>query len=162
MAQFPHRKKEKQLLKAHAARMRESSQQTYLGDKVDRSTLLKPTLVARVGKGYGAVTTILSKVRDPPLGHWRVQAGLRLWKALLINGILFNLEAWQGIAKVDIESLEKVDEALIRGIRGAHAKIHKEALFLETGTIPLRYIIKSRRLSYLKTILDRDFNELIR
>ena len=149
-------------LKVHEAQMRESSQQTYLGDKVDSSALLKPTLVARVGKGYGAVTTILSIVNDLPLGHWRVQAELRLWEALFINRILFNSEAWQGIAKDDIESLEKVDEALIRGILGAHAKIPKEALFLETGTIPLRYIIKSRRMSYLKTILDRDSDELIR
>ena len=108
------------------------------------------------------MTTILSIVNDLPLDHWRVQAGLRLREALFINGILFNSEAWQGIAKDDIESLEKVDEALIRGILGAHAKIPKEALFLETGTIPLRYIIKSRRLSYLKTILDRDSDELIR
>ena len=71
-------------------------------------------------------------------------------------------EAWQGIFEEDIENLEKVDHALLRGVLGAHAKIPTEALFLETGTVPLRFILKSRRLSFLKTILNRDSDELIR
>ena len=58
--------------------------------------------------------------------------------------------------------LEKVDEALIRGLLGAHAKVPLEALFLETGTVPIRFILKTRRLCYLKTILKRDSEELIR
>ena len=44
----------------------------------------------------------------------------------------------------------------------AHAKVPLEALFLETGTIPIRFILKTRRLCYLKTILHRDDEELIR
>ena len=45
---------------------------------------------------------------------------------------------------------------------GAHAKVPLEALFLETGTVPIRFILKTRRLCYLKTILKRDSEELIR
>ena len=101
-------------------------------------------------------------MNEIPLGHWRVQAGLRLREALFINGILFNSEAWQGDIEEDIVNLEKIDQALLRGILGAHAKIPTEALFLETGTIPLRFIMKSRRLAYLKTILNREPDELIR
>ena len=150
------------ILKVHGEDMKESNQQTYLGDKIDKSGLVKPTIIARISKGYGAVTAILSIVNDLPLGHWRVEAGLRLREALFINGTLFNSEVWQGDIDEDIESLEKVDQALLRGILGAHAKIPTEALFLETGTIPLRFIIKSRRLGYLKTILNRDSDEIIR
>ena len=149
-------------LKVHGTQMNQSTQETYLGDKIDKSALLKPTLASRISKGYGAVTYILSILKELPLGHWRVEAGLRLREALFINGTLFNSEAWQGIQDKDIEGLEKVDETLLKGILGAHTNIPKEALFLETGTIPLRFIIKSRRLSYLKTILDRDPDELIK
>ena len=61
-----------------------------------------------------------------------------------------------------MEMLEKVDEALLRGILNGHTKLPIEALFLETGTIRIRDVLKSRRLCYLKTILQRDDEELIR
>ena len=80
---------------------------------------------------------------------------------MLLNGTLLNSEAWQGIKDDEVEMLEKVDEALLRGLLNAHSKMPVEALFLETGTIPIRHIIKSRRLCYLKTILKRDSEELV-
>ena len=113
--------------------------------------------MARIGKGFGAVTSILSIVNELPLAHWRIEAGLKLREAMFLNGTLFNSEAWQGVSDADIEMLEKVDEALLRGLLGAHAKVPIEALFLETGTIPLKSVLKSRRLCYLKTILGRCF-----
>ena len=154
--------KECHTLKVHGIPMKQSDQETYLGDAIHKSGLLRYTLAARVSKGYGAVTSILSIVKEIPLAHWRVEAGLRLREALLINGILFNSEAWQGVTDEDIKTFEKVDEALIRGILGAHSKIPLESLYLETGSMPLRFVIRSRRLCYLKTILDRDPEELIK
>ena len=156
------KKNECHILKVHGTNMNESSQQTYLGDKIDRSALVKPTIVARISKGYGAVSSILTIINELPLGPWRMQDGLKLREALFMNGTLFNSEAWQGIFEEDIKNLEKVDHALLRVVLGAHAKIPTEALFLETGTVPLRFILKSRRLSFLKTILNRDSDELIR
>ena len=55
----------------------------YLGDKIKRSALVKPTIVARISKGYGAVSSILSIINELPLGLWRVHAGLKLREALL-------------------------------------------------------------------------------
>ena len=149
-------------LKVHGAMMTNTSQETYLGDKIDKSGLLKPTILARIGKGFGAVTSILSIVNELPLAHWRIVAGLKLREAMFLNGTLLNSEAWQGVSDADIEMLEKVDEALLRGLLGAHAKVPIEALFLETGTIPLKSVLKSRRLCYLKTILGRDSEEIVK
>ena len=75
---------------------------------------------------------------------------------MLVNGTLFNSEAWHGMDEKDILLLEKVDEALLRGLLNAHSKVPLESLYLETGCIPNRYIIKSRRLSYLYNILQKD------
>ena len=55
-----------------------------------------------------------------------------------------------------------MDESLLRGILNAHSKIPVEALYLETGSVPIRYIISSRRLMYLHSILQRDSDELVR
>ena len=43
----------------------------------------------------------------------------------------------------------------------AHSKTAIESLYLETGTIPLRFLVKSRRINYLHHILTRNNDELI-
>ena len=141
-------------LKIHGDEMKRSKQETYLGDKIDFSGKLKPTIKSRIAKGYGALNYILAITNEAPLAHWRIGAGLKLREALLINSILFNSEAWQGITNAEIEMLEKVDEDLLRGIIKPNSKIPTELLYLETGSLPIRFILKSRRISYLYTIYD--------
>ena len=58
-----------QELKVHENKMNDSTQQTYLGDKIHKSGRLRPTIDARVAKGFGAVTTILAILNDIPLAH---------------------------------------------------------------------------------------------
>ena len=77
---------------------------------------------------------------------------------MLLNSMLFNSEAWHGIVRDDVETLVRVDESLLRGLVNAHSKVPKEALYLETGEIPLNYIWAARRLMFLQTILKRDKN----
>ena len=81
---------------------------------------------------------------------------------MLINGIMHNSEAWHDIDDKDILPLEKVDEALIRGLVNAHAKTPVEALYLETNSLPIRFILKIRRIMYLQNILRKDKTEMIR
>ena len=86
--------------------------------------------------------------------------GLKLRQAMLINGILFNSEVWHGVTDDHVKALEKVDEHLLRSLLQCHAKTPLEFLFLETGSVPIRFIISSRRLIYLQTILRRDEEEI--
>ena len=58
--------------------------------------------------------------------------------------------------------LEKVDEALLRGLLTAHSKIPIEALYLDTKSVPIRYIAASRRLRYLHNILQKEESEMVR
>ena len=51
---------------------------------------------------------------------------------------------------------------ILRAILGAQSKVAIETLYLETGAIWLGNVISVRRMLYLKTILDRDENELLR
>ena len=81
---------------------------------------------------------------------------------MLVNGTLFNSEAWHGVSKNDLIILEKVDEALLRGLLQSHSKIPLEALYLETSSIPLRFIVGSRRLMYLHNILQKSPDEMVR
>ena len=149
-------------LRVHGAEMKQSKREKYLGDLVDISGKIRPNIEARQHKGFGVVNNILAIINEIPLGHWRVEAGLRLRQAMFVNGCLFNSEAWHGVKETDIKLLEKVDESLLRGILNSHSKIPLEALYLETGSLPVRFIIASRRLMYLHHILQRGSEELIR
>ena len=142
--------------------MKNSKQETYLGDIIHESGSIKPNIEKRKSKGYGITSNILAIVNEIPLAQWRAEAGLNLRQAMLVNGTLFNSEAWHGVTKKDIILLEKVDESLLRGLLQAHPKIPLEALFLETKSIPIRYILASHRLMYLQNILQRDPNEMVR
>ena len=149
-------------LRVHEQQMEQSSQETYLGDVVNISGKNRPNIESRRAKGYGILSNILAIVDEVPLGHWKVDAGLNLRQAMLLNGVLFNSEAWHNVSHNDLSLLEKVDEALLRGLLNGHAKIPLEALFLETYSIPIRFVVSSRRLMYLHSILQRSQDEMIR
>jgi hypothetical protein len=76
-----------------------------------------------------------------------------------INGILYHSEAWHGLPNAHIAKLESMDEALLGGILKAHTKTPQEFIYLETGMVPVKWIIMQRRLNYLKHILSRDSDE---
>ena len=81
---------------------------------------------------------------------------------MLINGILFYSEAWHSVTNAQIVKLEAVDNTLLGGILQAHSKTPSEFLHLETGTVPLRWIISQRRINSLRHIMSRNDDELIK
>ena len=72
------------------------------------------TIEDRKNKGYGIVAEILAILEDIPLGRYKIEIGLMLRQSMLLNGILFNSEAWHAITEKDIKALENVDEHLLR------------------------------------------------
>ena len=79
---------------------------------------------------------------------------------MLLNGVLFNSEAWHNVTNKEIRRLEEVDEYLLRSLVSGHAKTPLEFLYLESGAIPIRHILACRLMIYLQTILKRDDSEL--
>ena len=146
----------------HGEAVRNSKREKYLGDIIASNGSAKPNLAKRMSRGWGRVSEILGLVKEAPLGYRRITAGLLFRKSLLINTMLFNSEAWHNITDSQIEAFEKIDEALIIGLVSGHSKLPLLAIYLETGQVPIRYIIATRRILYLQTILLREPDELIR
>ena len=67
-----------------------------------------------------------------------------------------------GLTATHIAQLELVDHQLMRTILSAHSKIPTEFLYLETGALPVKYVISSRRLNYLKHIHMQSNHELVK
>ena len=107
------------------------------------------------------MTQILAILSEVPFGKYEIEAGLLMRNSMFLNGILTNSEVRYGLNNEYIEGLERIDEYLLRHIFKTGSKAPRESLYLESGAIPIRYVIKSRRLNYLHHIMTRSDNELI-
>jgi hypothetical protein len=140
--------------------MNEATQEKYLGDLINTSGTCTKTIEERRSKAFGIVNEIIAILDEIPLGRYKMEIGLKLRQAMLINGMLYNSEAWHAITETDLRLLETVDEQLLRSLVKGHAKTPLEFLYLEAGATPIRFIISSRRLTYHQTILKREDSEL--
>ena len=143
-------------LKIHVEKMSDSSQEKYLGDMINTTGNAKATGADRISRGHGIVSEIRAILNEVPLGRYKLEMGLHLRQAMLINRLLFNSEAWHSVTQQDILSFEKLDKSLLRD----HSKTPLEMLYLESGATPIRFVLASRRLSYLQIIMKRDDEEL--
>ena len=140
--------------------MKQSQEEKYLGDLVNTSGTIRKTVEERRDKGYGIVTEIIAILDEIPLGRYKLEIGLKLRQAMLLNGILFNSESWHSVTETELRMLESVDEHLLRGLVKGHSKTPLEFLYLEVGAIPIRHLISCRRLLYHQVILKREDKEL--
>ena len=148
-------------LKAHGEKMHQVESAKYLGDIIHKSGKVTTNLAERRVKAAASSSIIRAILQDIPLGKYRTEIGLELRQAMFINSVLYNSETWHGLKPTDITELELIDKQLLRFICKAHAKTPVEFLYLETGALPISFIISSRRLNYLHTILNRNSCELL-
>ena len=147
-------------LKVHENTMHESQKEKYLGDYIVSSGKLTPNIEARRNRAQGIISDILTILEDVPLGNRKLEIGLKLRQAMFINGVLYSSEAWSSISEAEYRMLERCDERLLRAIIGGHCKAAHEFAYMETAAWPLRWVVASRRLGYLHTLLARGEEEL--
>ena len=81
--------------------------------------------------------------------------------SLFVSSLLCNSEVWFNLTNAELNLLESVDLMLLRKILNAPKSTPKEMMYLELGVMPLREIIKQRRLNYLKYILDQESDSIL-
>ena len=146
--------------------MESVSSWTYLGDVIQSDGKNDLNIQARVGKGRGAVKQITQMLSDLCLGPYYYEAFSVLRSSLLLSSLISNSESWVGLTKKQVTDLESVDEELFRNIFSidqskAHSKTPLELFYLETGSIPIRYILMSRRLNFLWYLIHQKEESLL-
>ena len=81
-------------LRVHKSKMENSDREKYLGDFVDKAGKIRATIEDRQKKGYAIASEILAILNEIPLGQHKMEIGLQLGQAMLVNGLLFNSEVW--------------------------------------------------------------------
>jgi hypothetical protein len=149
------------VLSVHDQNMDAVNNEKYVGDLLSNDGKHTPNILARRSKGIGVVNEILSILNHMCLGQYYFEAGLMLRTAMLQSVLLTNAETWLRLAPKDMRNLERVDEMLLRKLLETPISTPGAALYLETGTIPLKYALKCKRIMFLHHILTRDKGALI-
>ena len=142
-------------------KMEESEEEKYLGDIIAKDGKNLKNIKARVNKGKGIVKRIMGILDGIPFGKLYFQIAVILRNSLLVSSVLCNSEAWFNVTKAELALIESVDLMLLRNILGAPKTVAKEIIYLELGLLPLRDIIKQRRLNFLHYILNQGPNSIM-
>ena len=79
----------------------------------------------------------------------------------VISGIMSCMEVMHNITKKQVRKLENIDEIYLRKLLRAPVTTAIEALYIETGKIPIGIILKMRRLLYWWNIVSQDSNSML-
>ena len=134
----------------------------YLGDIISEDGKNDKNIMKRQNKGTGIVNDICALLVEMMTGNENFQMATLLRNSCLVSSMVFNCEAWYGLTLKHIKVLEKVDEKLMRKVLDCPSKTPIHLMYLELGWLPLRFIIQSRRLNFLKYILDQSEKSLIK
>ena len=118
-------------------------------------------LLQRRSKGIGVVNEILSILNHLCLGVHHYKAAMILRTAMLHSVLLTNSATWLRLTSKDVRNLERVDEMLLRKLFETPISTPGAALYLETECIPIKFILKAKRVMYLHHILTRKRQALI-
>ena len=78
--------------------MEEKDEEKYLGDVISNDGRNIKNIKARIAKGKGIVTKILTMLEGIPFGQHYFEVGILLRDSLLVSSILFNAEAWYNLS----------------------------------------------------------------
>ena len=141
--------------------MESVDRERYLGDILSNNSKINDNIQDRQKKGMGYVNQILSMLKEISFGVYYFSMAMMFRTTILINGMLCSSEALYGITNPHIAQLESVDSMLFKSAFRSPSTTPIAAYFLETGAIPIRFILKGRRLMYLWTILQKNDKELV-
>ena len=160
-----HAGKQKHLcctLSAHNTEMEVVMKEKYVGDMVTGDGKHSKNLDARRSKGMGVISEILSILDGMCLGAHYFVSALMMRQSMLVMVLLTNSETWLRLTQKDLGKLEGIDRLFIRRIFQVPNSTPIPFLYLETGCIPIRYIMKMKRIIYLHHILTRNEEALIK
>ena len=141
--------------------MEEKQEEKYLGDIISTDGKNIKNIKARVARGKGIISRIVTILEGIFVGKFYFEVALMLRNSLLISSMLVNTEAWYNITKAELNLLETIDVQFLRSVLKAPKCTPTEMLYLELGCVPFRHLIIKRRIMFLHYILNENKNSMI-
>ena len=148
-------------LKVHDSMMKKTDHETYLGDVICSSGRNEKNIASKVNKGVGAISQIFAMLSQVTLGHYYFETALVMRDSMLISKLVASSEVWYNITKTEYQKLENIDETFTRRLLNVQSSVPKESLYIEIGKLPVKFIIKTRRLMYWWHLANLNKTELL-
>ena len=134
----------------------------YLGDIISQDGKNDENITQRRNKGLGIVNDKNVILVEIMAGKEHFELATILRNSCLVRSLIFNCEAWYRLTLKQIKLLEKFDENLMRKILECPSKTPIHLMYLELGWLPVRFIVQSKRLNFLKYILNQSESTLVK
>ena len=134
----------------------------YLGDHISYDGKNDLNIASGRNKGIGLVNEINALLVEIMAGSEHFEIATLLRNSCIVSSMIFNCEAWYKLTLKHVKLLEKEDEHFMRKVLGCPSKTPKHLMYLELGWLPLRFIIQSRRINFLKYILNQKETSLVK
>ena len=133
----------------------ESKQEKYLGqiNSIDGTNV--KNILNQAAKGAGMAKLIEGVLNYVPRGKFHFETAMIFRNVHLFSSMLSCSEVWYGLTEWDLRKLEQTDENLLRHILNCSSQVTSDVLSLELGLLPVRFIIKLRRITYLHHIMNQ-------
>ena len=141
--------------------MKKVTEWKYLGDVLESDGKCDSNIKEWVRKGTGASIQVCQMLSDLCLGKYYFQSAVILRTSLFLSTLISNSEAWVNVSAKNVSDLERIDEQLLRNFLSSQRNTPKETLYLETGSIPVRFVVIARRINFLHHILCEDKDSLL-
>ena len=136
-------------------------EEKYLGDVISTDGKNMKNVKARISKGKGIVSRILTILEGIPFGNYYFEVAIILRNSLLVSSMLVNTEAWYNITKTELNLLESIDVQFFKSVLKAPKCTPTEMLYLEFGCIPFGHLIMKRRILFFHYILNEDKSSIL-
>ena len=142
--------------------MNEVKETKYLGDIIQSNGHNNSNIKNRTNKAHGNVNKIITSLKERHYGKHYFKAAMLMRQRMLVGGMLTNSECWINLTKKDIEDLEKPDIILQRKVLSVQGNPSTCFMQLELGIIPVRFVVKQKRLNFLHYILNESMESLVK
>ena len=133
----------------------------YLGDIIAEDGRNTTNIKERTNRGHGTINKIVNTLKERCYGKHHFKAAMLMRGAMLVGGMLSNAESWINVTQKDLENLEAPDIILQKKILSTKGNPSKCFIQLELVVIPIKFILKLKRINFLHYILTEDKNSMI-
>ena len=141
--------------------IKDVTDEKYLGDMISANGSNKKNVEHRRAKAFGTIKSIMTILEDIPFGQHYFEVAKLLRNSLFLSSLLLNSEVWYGLTLKEIEIFEHLDLILLKQILETPKSTPNSGVYLELGCIPIRFIIKGRRIMFLHYLLQQNEKSLL-
>ena len=141
-----------------------TTNETYLGDKINSKGNNESIIQDRIKAGRGALAEILAITEHiiSTTSNLLISSYLCLFKSVFISKLLSNCQTWTKLTKQDINYLEKCTNTTLKRFLNVPISTPNCSLYLELGLLPIRYEIYLRKLTFLKKIISKKDSDIVK